>query len=296
MPYGEEIVSPQRTQSLGYTADTIRQKFTGYERDAETALDFAKARFSAYWLGRFTSADPIQIQKRHLADPRDFNRFAYVANNPLLYFDPSGEEKIIIYIRTFIPEKTVTTPTGRVFEGDNRKAGDNPDRYRTIHRIEIETDPTKNGGRVLIGEPTGATGVTRELDSNGEIVDEARADGKSLRQNAERFNIKIGNFDPVVVVTASGDESNPLVTGAPAITYQFYIGIGSQGADKPLVFHIGGTVDGFPAYEVTIVRPEASDASERLVWSYDPSVNGNGPMCLIDYYCDEKVEFSGTTP
>jgi hypothetical protein len=26
MPYGEEIVSPQRTQSLDYTADTIRQK------------------------------------------------------------------------------------------------------------------------------------------------------------------------------------------------------------------------------------------------------------------------------
>src|SRR5690606_24957852 len=43
-PFGEEIFSADRSTALGYTADTIRKQFTGYERDAETDLDFAQAR------------------------------------------------------------------------------------------------------------------------------------------------------------------------------------------------------------------------------------------------------------
>lgn len=164
-----------------------------------------------------------------------------------------------------------------------------------MHRVEIETDPSRNGGDVRISR-FGDVGPSRELGSNGTKIGEAWADGRSLKQDAERFSsLKIGNFDPVVVVTASGDESNPLLT-APAITYEFFVAILSQGADKPLVFNIEGTIDGFPGYEVTIVRPESKDKSERLVWSFDPRTKGNTPICLIDYYCDEKVQYSGTTP
>jgi hypothetical protein len=54
-PFGEEIGAlnlpagtPQpRTTAHGYTtADTIRQKFTGYERDNESELDYAGARYT----------------------------------------------------------------------------------------------------------------------------------------------------------------------------------------------------------------------------------------------------------
>ena len=43
-PFGEEILTPQRVQGLGYQHDDVRQKFTGYERDTESDLDFAQAR------------------------------------------------------------------------------------------------------------------------------------------------------------------------------------------------------------------------------------------------------------
>lgn len=43
MPFGEEIYTAQRNQGVGYTTDNIRQKFTAYERDNETDLDFAQA-------------------------------------------------------------------------------------------------------------------------------------------------------------------------------------------------------------------------------------------------------------
>ena len=45
LPFGEELIVGQgaRTAALGYTGDAMRQKFTQYERDIETGLDFAKA-------------------------------------------------------------------------------------------------------------------------------------------------------------------------------------------------------------------------------------------------------------
>ncbi|MCV4872720.1 hypothetical protein OFB47_33515, partial [Escherichia coli] len=32
-PFGEELYTAQRTQGLGYMADSVRQQFTSYERD-----------------------------------------------------------------------------------------------------------------------------------------------------------------------------------------------------------------------------------------------------------------------
>jgi hypothetical protein len=48
LPFGEELqASAWRTQERGYKADTVRQQFTGYERDAETGLDFAHPFYSS---------------------------------------------------------------------------------------------------------------------------------------------------------------------------------------------------------------------------------------------------------
>src|SRR5260370_7213837 len=44
LPFGEEIVSSNRTTALSYTSDNLAEKFTSKERDAETGLDFFEAR------------------------------------------------------------------------------------------------------------------------------------------------------------------------------------------------------------------------------------------------------------
>jgi RHS repeat-associated protein len=88
-PFGEEIATSQRTQGLGYAGDTVRQKFTGYERDNETDLDYAKARMYKYSHGRFTAPDPL-LSSGRVENPQSWNRYTYVLNNPLLYIDPLG--------------------------------------------------------------------------------------------------------------------------------------------------------------------------------------------------------------
>jgi RHS repeat-associated protein len=79
-PFGEEIATSQRVTGLGYTADTIRKQFTGYERDSETELDFAQARYHDFSVGRYSTPDPFMASARQ-ATPQTFNRYSYVVNN-----------------------------------------------------------------------------------------------------------------------------------------------------------------------------------------------------------------------
>ncbi len=91
LPFGEELFAGVggRTTALGYTADAMRQKFTSYERDNETGLDYAQARYCSPIQGRFTSADPLMASAQ-ATDPQSLNRYAYVGNNPMVFADPSG--------------------------------------------------------------------------------------------------------------------------------------------------------------------------------------------------------------
>lgn len=106
-PFGEELFNGARTTTMGYAAnDTTRQQFTSKERDNETGLDYFGARFYASAEGRFTGADPYDINferqqtddpqeakslfTAYLGQPQHWNRYAYALNNPLKYVDPDG--------------------------------------------------------------------------------------------------------------------------------------------------------------------------------------------------------------
>jgi RHS repeat-associated protein len=94
MPFGEEIASGTggRNSAQGYGGqDSIRQKFTGYERDAETDLDFAQARMYHKNHGRFTSVDPL-MASANAEHPQSWNRYSYTFNNPLNFVDPDGRK------------------------------------------------------------------------------------------------------------------------------------------------------------------------------------------------------------
>lgn len=65
---------------------------TSYERDNETDLDFAQARYYNKNHGRFTTTDPIYFQRDMIVDPQGFNLYVYTRNNPLKWIDPTGEK------------------------------------------------------------------------------------------------------------------------------------------------------------------------------------------------------------
>ncbi len=94
LPFGEELMVGMgngsiRSVAMGYQVDSVRQKFTGYERDSETNLDFATARHFSSVQGRFTTVDPSLTSGKSDV-PQSWNRYSYVLNNPLLFVDPTG--------------------------------------------------------------------------------------------------------------------------------------------------------------------------------------------------------------
>ena len=89
--FGEETISAQRQSALGYTAagDELRKGYTGYEKDRESGLDFAQARYYNSTHGRYTSIDPLTASAS-IRNPQTFNRYSYVLNSPYKYTDPLG--------------------------------------------------------------------------------------------------------------------------------------------------------------------------------------------------------------
>lgn len=92
MPFGEEIFpdgTHRKTTDKYNFNDNVRQKFTGYQKDEETQLDFAEARMYQNLHGRFTAVDPLLASGKS-ANPQTFNRYVYVMNNPLRFTHPTG--------------------------------------------------------------------------------------------------------------------------------------------------------------------------------------------------------------
>jgi RHS repeat-associated protein len=79
-----------RTTQQGYgKIDEVRKQYTGYERDDESGLDFAQARYYNSSHGRFTSIDPLTASA-NVKDPQTFNRYSYAMNSPYKFNDPLG--------------------------------------------------------------------------------------------------------------------------------------------------------------------------------------------------------------
>jgi RHS repeat-associated protein len=88
--FGDETATAERVSGLGYnTADPTRQGYTGYEKDGESSLEFAQARYYSTTHGRYTSVDPLTASVS-IKNPQTFNRYTYVLNSPYKYTDPLG--------------------------------------------------------------------------------------------------------------------------------------------------------------------------------------------------------------
>jgi RHS repeat-associated protein len=169
MPFGEEILSSQRISQLGYNADNIRQKFTSYERDAETDLDFAQARMYHKNHGRFTSVDPT-LKSVSFDEPQTWNRYVYVTNNPLRFVDPLGLWKL---------------------------------EYTNVYKdVEVEEDGKKVIKKVFVGVQITAV-KTKDTDNAARLLEQLKIDKNS--EQGKQLLAAIGNSETVRLSALPGE-------------------------------------------------------------------------------------------
>jgi RHS repeat-associated protein len=74
--------------------DPNQYKFTGKERDTESALDYFGARYYSSQFGRFMTPDwdaaPTTVPYADFGNPQSLNLYTYVGNNPITTFDTDG--------------------------------------------------------------------------------------------------------------------------------------------------------------------------------------------------------------
>lgn len=129
LPFGESANSLGGRPDL--TPDTLaaglRRSFTTYERDAETGLDYADARYYAQHQGRFLNVDPLPASAKP-STPQSWNRYTYCINNPLRFTDPTG----MVWVTKYVKGKGVQYEEPVWFA--KPPGGWNPWRWGAIHQ------------------------------------------------------------------------------------------------------------------------------------------------------------------
>jgi RHS repeat-associated protein len=190
LPFGEEIQggASLRTVIQGYVSAGVRQKFTGYEHDPETGLDYAQARYYASAQGRFTSVDPLMASARS-SNPQTWNRYVYTLNNPVRLVDPSGtaSEPAPAQQQPPPPPRVVVVVFyGGSVSGGSRVSG-GTDNSNGTHQVRPGEDPAGLGenvldteandiaqqiancfpqAQVMLGGPTGINQISNDLIQN----------------------------------------------------------------------------------------------------------------------------------
>jgi len=174
-PYGEP---------LAHTGPGIlsTQPFTyigAYGVRKEGPLYHMRARYYDPQAARFLSRDPLPPR---LGDPKSTNRYAYAAQNPLMYIDPNGENEAAA-------GGLRLTGTGRVGLTYSDTPGDpGPSQINTRLRFNIDTSMETDGGVKFGGR------IRLQYDEPGELSGwGADLSAAYVYAEANGFRVEVGN-------------------------------------------------------------------------------------------------------
>jgi RHS repeat-associated protein len=278
LPFGETLNSSNglRSTTNGYTAssaDHIRQKFTQYERDGETGLDFAEARYYSGSQGRYTRPDPYniffemkagknaqqraQILRSYISEPKNWNRYSYVLNDPLNLIDPSGLVWLTKDDQTFIwIDDAVYAQHPDDYKGYSVANGAETQYQQSSNCSQCEW--LKKGQWVRLNED-GSIDPIGDPTLNGNVYehpnDEAQIAGFNTGMQWTRFKTQLPDFSPAYI-NAEIDIPSEFVHAGPAVTVtldrngNFYVGGGVWGGSPGASASIGWLLPNTPPEDV----------------------------------------------
>ncbi len=248
--FGDEIVTPQRVagpNGNGYDPPNVRQDYTGYQKDGESGLEFAQARYYNAGHGRFTSVDPL-TGSATIRNPQSFNRYSYVLNSPYKFTDPLG---LIPHLAFGVRPDYPCLPHGEIGELAEMNL-----RRGVVTGFEVKS---------LTGNPRGK----RQLDGKK----------KDKRVKPRKTNTEIPTTKVVGGISASVSNGDDVVQVVPTIAI-------SKERENDLAVKIGTQlIEGH--YDAEAILNKAAvhvtsnvmkAAIKDLADSFDPTVNISGSL------------------
>jgi RHS repeat-associated protein len=254
-------------------------KFTGFERDGESALDHTLHRKYSASLARWLSPDP---KAGTPTNPQSWNRYPYVINNPLMLVDPLGGSTYDPYLVGCFPACSICSDYGCGWdEGDpcppgyvpiyGQRTGGNAHRSPAIETAQSLMDYA--GER--LGPYADAGLLSFEMGPNGVNVQLSEGLLQALEANG---------FNPAVLAIELGQV---LVAGGQAIITLLElatIAVLAQILDEIIIKCdlIGG--EGGYGDQRTVCHYKCSDGVNRTV-----TLPPGGGLCSDPFYVYKSV-------
>jgi RHS repeat-associated protein len=246
----------------------IRPRCSGKERDNETGLDYFGARYYSGAQGRFTSPDPMLNSGRPW-DPRSWNRYSYVRNNPLVYTDPTGLYDL---------DNTCSASNKKCNENFRKSADDLKKGLKNLQKqLKDVKDPTQKARL-----ETALKAMGTENDHNNVLVSFGKTNGGGAAETLPTYNAQTGKvgfnvtFDPSMM----GNQNDYAVAGAHEGTHVDDLG-------NPMFNNPATTLSDFSleyrGYQTTVFAASALGESSRTA-NYDGKkfVLWNGSWADVD--------------
>jgi RHS repeat-associated protein len=234
LPYGE--------QWLAENAPSVNnQKFTTYDRDPESGLDYAMARYYANRSGRFMSVDPgSRNAKMELS--QSWNAYIYSENDPINYTDPGGDARGTI-VKPALPETRCDFPEYDRLT-DVQKSMIGADYYNALDKSQRASFLNITGAMAKAGVSLEGLSVTR-VDSDRIILSQESVAILHARVE-ETFSVKtITTTIPKVGTRQVQVRTGPFAADKPSEKY--HKGMSDWGYRQNVgrwALQIGGGVDG----------------------------------------------------
>ncbi len=213
--FGEEIIAGVGSRTTGnqYSSpDIARQQYTGYERDYESGLDYAQARYYNSKQGRFTSVDPLTASAT-IRNPQTFNRYSYALNSPYKFTDPLGLSADPCGLNTEAACKEKTEVQGNT-EVENSK---------TEETESTNNSDRKSGTVIGVRMIVGGTTFAGEVDAFGNASVRINPDNLSeseqtaLFENQADFKVEVDiKFDKAETVPRDTKFTETTQVGRPS--------------------------------------------------------------------------------
>ncbi len=205
--------------------DTVRlrmglsRSLPGKERDAATGLDYFGARYMSSAQGRFTSPDPVFMTKARVYDPQQWNQYAYVRNNPMIYIDPDGRElRLAVYNSSQYSRDTVQR-AANIVVARLKSAGVQNVSFEVRQGVPSASDQARQGLVGLLGFVTGSQhshlAEVRSSRKGEGLLNSGIKEGEAGRN----FNASSA-VDASQVQQKAGDEDKAVVGLANLMTHE----------------------------------------------------------------------------